>query len=662
MLTTDQEARESTEAAASAPAAGAGLSSFLNKRRTSTESSVVEEPIAPAALPADNSPVANDPESQNSPKPIAESLIDNQAASEIAMDVDPIAANAPQEDLKGMESTLTDTTGIAPNETNHPIATEVVDHIAQESPKVPESISPEGQEDVQDDLTATSYYSVKDSVTGDNEEKSAAAPGTDWNTKDKADAVADMPATKAPEATVEQSAVKTMNAPRVSLSPPTQSKVPKAVSNQTDTDVEKFNLGDTANQVDGTLGSAMDSTMADSVSVGLINSNDQYMESYVAPNNGTDMDVNMDDDNSIIIPLPPGCDASVNNQTTFPTPESIHVAQYGTDAITGLDTSMELTAPLNGAEGSHGTNLAGGETEKQSVPSRNVNSTPSQITGLNAYVAGDQKPPANVSKGSLVNRSASSRFGARSAQGLNNSNKTRPPFSLARARASTNTAGRQNQSNLGTTKLAAARNYSKTVTPPGRGRNLNPNAGNAQSRPGSDCNMEKNTAVTPEVTAQNRIRPSAPMQAREMQKQPAVEETTDMSVELEHNAPGNDATISPLPPATTNHTNSTTPKMSNAKNVHHEPNQLKDTQWNLSIGAPSSSNLSFDELLNQFLQDIQEATDLHEQGENEMLNLQVDLSHAVASALRYKGDMMDLLDEIGDTKANAQRVLAHFAE
>lgn len=102
--------------------------------------------------------------------------------------------------------------------------------------------------------------------------------------------------------------------------------------------------------------------------------------------------------------------------------------------------------------------------------------------------------------------------------------------------------------------------------------------------------------------------------------------------------------------------------MSNAKNVHHEPNQLKDTQWNLSIGAPSSSNLSFDELLNQFLQDIQEATDLHEQGENEMLNLQVDLSHAVASALRYKGDMMDLLDEIGDTKANAQRVLAHFAE
>ena len=69
--------------------------------------------------------------------------------------------------------------------------------------------------------------------------------------------------------------------------------------------------------------------------------------------------------------------------------------------ITDLDALMGLAAPLNGAEGSHGTDIAGEEAEKQSVLSRNINSTPSQITGLNAYVAGDQKPAANVNKVSL---------------------------------------------------------------------------------------------------------------------------------------------------------------------------------------------------------------------------------------------------------------------
>ena len=667
--------------AAPAPGTGAGLSSFLNKRRASTEPLAVEPPVASAPLPATHSPVANDSENQTSPpEPAAESLNDNrQPTSKVPMDIDPIVTNIPQEESKALESTLNndDTDAVVPKETTDPIVAKDTTVDQELLPKVPESISPEGQEDVQDDLTATSYYSAKDTTTVaavDEEMKPVAVSGNNFlNDRVETGKALEETTPENTEVTVEPpSAMKTMNAPRVSLSPPARLNVGHAASNPTDMDVERTNMGDIANRADRPLDNAMDSTMIDPASIGLAD-NAQYdminMESYTAPNNNEtvmDNNMNLDDDNSIIIPLPPGCDAGVNNQTTFPMPESTNVAQYGTD----LDTSMELTAPTNGTDDLYGTDLAVGGAEKKDVPSTKSNSTSSQITGLNAYEAGDQKPTtATTNKGSLVNRSASSRIGARNVQGLNNVNKTRQPFSLARtsqrARASASAAApkvvdRHNQPNLGTTKVATAHSYSKTVTPPGRGRNLNPNAAKAPSRPGKDGFKETNTAVTPDVTAQNRIRPSVPMPARDMQKHPAVEGLNDMSVE--RIAPGNDATFSPTPPSTTNHTNSTTPKMSNVQNAQPLPNEHKDTQWNLSITTPSTSNLSFDELLNQFLQDIQEAADLHEQGENEMLNLQVDLSHAMASALRYKGDMMDLLDEIGDTKANAQRVLAHFAE
>ena len=101
---------------------------------------------------------------------------------------------------------------------------------------------------------------------------------------------------------------------------------------------------------------------------------------------------------------------------------------------------------------------------------------------------------------------------------------------------------------------------------------------------------------------------------------------------------------------------SATPKTSNVT----EPNP---SQWNTSAFSDSAcASDTFDELLAQFQEDLQEGTDYYDKGENDLLKLEVDLSHALAAALRYKGEMMDLLDDIEGVKAMADGMLAEVAE
>ena len=110
--------------------------------------------------------------------------------------------------------------------------------------------------------------------------------------------------------------------------------------------------------------------------------------SHEEVNNVVDYSVSIPESEMKLAAIDPAANSPVAND-----PESQNSPKPIADnqIITDLDALMELTAPLNGAE----------EAEKQSVLYRNINSTPSQITGLNAYVAGDQKPAANVNKVSL---------------------------------------------------------------------------------------------------------------------------------------------------------------------------------------------------------------------------------------------------------------------
>ena len=54
---------------------------------------------------------------------------------------------------------------------------------------------------------------------------------------------------------------------------------------------------------------------------------------------------------------------------------------------------------------------------------------------------------------------------------------------------------------------------------------------------------------------------------------------------------------------------------------------------------------SFDELLSQFVTEIQEGTDIFERGQSDFLEIEVELSNAFASVLRYKDEYATLLSE-----------------
>ena len=107
------------------------------------------------------------------------------------------------------------------------------------------------------------------------------------------------------------------------------------------------------------------------------------------------------------------------------------------------------------------------------------------------------------------------------------------------------------------------------------------------------------------------------------------------------------------------------PRVSNVNNVIAPANNANKQ------AAPASdpvSNLafhtdeSFDELLSQFVQDIQEGTDIYEKGQSDLLELDVDLSHAFAGVLRYKERYLNLLDEIESIQANAEAIMNDVAE
>lgn len=105
------------------------------------------------------------------------------------------------------------------------------------------------------------------------------------------------------------------------------------------------------------------------------------------------------------------------------------------------------------------------------------------------------------------------------------------------------------------------------------------------------------------------------------------------------------------PPPATN-TESTTPRVSNVQIQGMSNVQVPgtndvggDSQWNTDmsgIGISDSACVSgnFDEILAEFIKDIQEGADISGKGENDLLNLEVDISHAFAACLRCKSVLL----------------------
>ena len=115
------------------------------------------------------------------------------------------------------------------------------------------------------------------------------------------------------------------------------------------------------------------------------------------------------------------------------------------------------------------------------------------------------------------------------------------------------------------------------------------------------------------------------------------------------------------PPPLTN-TESVTPKASNTNPSFPSVDTNDESGQSLPKSASAfHKDENFDELLSQFVNDIQEGTDIFERGQNDLLELEVDLSHAFAAVLRYKDDYTNLLGEIESVMTMAECIMSEVS-
>ena len=100
-----------------------------------------------------------------------------------------------------------------------------------------------------------------------------------------------------------------------------------------------------------------------------------------------------------------------------------------------------------------------------------------------------------------------------------------------------------------------------------------------------------------------------------------------------------------------------TPK---ASNVAHNANV--NTAPATSFNTSHQTDDTFDDLLQQFVSDIQAGNDIYERGVNDLLELDVDCTHAFNACLHYKDQYLNLLGEIENIQATAEEILADVGD
>jgi hypothetical protein len=94
-------------------------------------------------------------------------------------------------------------------------------------------------------------------------------------------------------------------------------------------------------------------------------------------------------------------------------------------------------------------------------------------------------------------------------------------------------------------------------------------------------------------------------------------------------------------------------------------NANTDTPKASNIGGYSGSSMlatheSFDELLSQLSSDLTEATDIHNKGIVDLLDLEVTISHVYAKLLHFKGQYIDILGEIDAVASMGDSLMVEF--
>jgi len=363
--------------------------------------------------------------------------------------------------------------------------------------------------------------------------------------------------------------------------------------------------------------------------------------------------VNLDlDDNSIVIPGVSDAVANMNvdaeqkmmapYQATggLKSPE-VGMANFGTNSALAPNINQTmatnnfhiLQAPANGV---NPQTVANGQMNKNSYGM----TVPVNNGGINTNVhnANIQKPSLMPKRNAMMGKST----GAANVQ-----------FAVPETRPNSNANGAPN--------TAPAGNYG-----------VEKNNGASLANPNTNSNgtaAPSSTAITPDHRnkVQNEITPFARRSngnntvSPTPQKAQAVEmKIMELQPQIEERRPRSNTMYSP--PPSLMHNNSITPKTSNVHTTAVDPN-------NEAVPASFSTNNSsfhtdetFDELLSQFVQDIQDGTDIYEKGQKMLLDLDVDLSHAFAGVLQYKERYQNLLDEIESIQAMSEAIMAEVSE
>ena len=105
---------------------------------------------------------------------------------------------------------------------------------------------------------------------------------------------------------------------------------------------------------------------------------------------------------------------------------------------------------------------------------------------------------------------------------------------------------------------------------------------------------------------------------------------------------------------------SETPKVSNV-NQPSGSTMATASSYHHNNNSAFHTDETFDELLSQFVKDIQDGTDIYEKGQNDLLGLNVEVTHAYSRLLRYKDEYKELLADIEGVQAMAESVMAEIS-
>jgi hypothetical protein len=160
------------------------------------------------------------------------------------------------------------------------------------------------------------------------------------------------------------------------------------------------------------------------------------------------------------------------------------------------------------------------------------------------------------------------------------------------------------------------------------------------------------------LNARNAPKDKLPAESKAMETEPQVDETNVGVVRR----PRSNTIYTP--PRSAKDTESTTPKASNVVNPPTIPAINTNSNTNTVPGVLLKTtndqtfhlDESFDELLSQFVTEIQEGTDIFERGQSDFLEIEVELSNAFADVLRYKDEYATLLSEIEGVLATASKM------